>query len=510
MSKMIKFNIIIIIIITIFYCITIPAEDSVILYEYSKNLSKNGIITYGGSILPIEGATDFLWMVILAIGNIIGIDQYISALVLTHASISILYLLLSKNGYKTISIFIGIICTPYFYSSISGFSTIIFSVIYALALYLAINKKNGLYITILLLCLFRPDGVVWGIGLIIYDASSIENKEQIIKKLKEIILQLILPGILYYTGRLIYFNEYFPLPFIVKSAGDRDWFIFFKNSIYMIAIAITPIIITCLFSKRKIELINTTIKIFIFPVIFYGALKLEQNIGNRFLSPMFFGGMIIFSSQKNYVKNIFILISVLISIKITTKTIVDIINSRKEQVYYISKELSTVRGTMLTTEAGRLAYYSEWKVEDSWGLNTPEYAHNLINRNIIINKRYDLIVAHCDISLLNNLNTEPYREIRSWNNQCIELTTAIKKGNYTIYLIPFLSNEKYENLLSKYSKNLIKKESHCRRYDIYALSNDFIYHKNIRKIFLEYEGLEYNIENINQFEILNDNLCVLK
>ena len=48
------------------YVYVVPAEDAVILYEYAKNLAQTGLITYGVASVPIEGATDFLWMVVIA------------------------------------------------------------------------------------------------------------------------------------------------------------------------------------------------------------------------------------------------------------------------------------------------------------------------------------------------------------------------------------------------------------------------------------------------------------
>ena len=57
---------------TLSYVYVVPAEDAVILYEYAKNLAQTGLITYGGASVPIEGATDFLWMVVIAFFKSIG------------------------------------------------------------------------------------------------------------------------------------------------------------------------------------------------------------------------------------------------------------------------------------------------------------------------------------------------------------------------------------------------------------------------------------------------------
>jgi hypothetical protein len=60
------------------YFFTIPGEDSVILYEYAKNLAEKGVITYANAGSPIEGATDFLWMLFIAFMKVLGVDEFFS------------------------------------------------------------------------------------------------------------------------------------------------------------------------------------------------------------------------------------------------------------------------------------------------------------------------------------------------------------------------------------------------------------------------------------------------
>ena len=51
-------------------------------FDILKTLSNTGVISYNLNEQPTEGATDFLWMVILAILNKLGLDTYFSAIVL--------------------------------------------------------------------------------------------------------------------------------------------------------------------------------------------------------------------------------------------------------------------------------------------------------------------------------------------------------------------------------------------------------------------------------------------
>jgi len=153
------------------YFVTIPAEDSVILYEYAKNLAETGVITFGNAGTPIEGATDFLWMLAIAFLKLLGINEFFSALLLNLIGAAFLVNISRAVEYKVAAL-IGLFLTPYIYSSLNGFSAIFFSALYVYCLSLAINNKESLYSFVLVLCLVRPDGVVWGAGLILLRVSE--------------------------------------------------------------------------------------------------------------------------------------------------------------------------------------------------------------------------------------------------------------------------------------------------------------------------------------------------
>ena len=44
-----------------------PQEDALILYRYSSNLAETGQIVFNPNGIRTEGATDFLWMILLGI-----------------------------------------------------------------------------------------------------------------------------------------------------------------------------------------------------------------------------------------------------------------------------------------------------------------------------------------------------------------------------------------------------------------------------------------------------------
>ncbi|XYH99446.1 hypothetical protein ACMHYB_06665 [Sorangium sp. So ce1128] len=56
-----------------------PIEDSYILYIYSESLASGHGITYFKGGEHAEGATDFLWMMLLGAGSFLGVDVAVAA-----------------------------------------------------------------------------------------------------------------------------------------------------------------------------------------------------------------------------------------------------------------------------------------------------------------------------------------------------------------------------------------------------------------------------------------------
>lgn len=451
------------------YRYAIPAEDSVILYEYAKNLATRGVITYGGANTPIEGATDFLWMLFIAAFRKMGIPEFFSALALNFAGVMVL-LALVKLFKTRLIVLLGLFSTAYFYSSLDGFSTVFFSAVYCWCLYLVLEKKSGIYFFLLILCLIRPDGVVWGAGLVLLRLVDVREGKARKQEMRGLFMHLVIPGVLYFLWRAWYFSEWLPLPFLVKASGERDLVIFWSRSLIAVATALIPALLAVIFVQDRRLYLRWLIFLFVLPCLFYGVMQLEQNIGNRFLAPLFFGSMLLLSREAKLFSLVwFIITSALLAIPTTIPTMDEVWDSKNANAYYISQELSSMQGKMLLTEAGRLAYYSNWITHDSWGLNTPRYAHNLISHTDLREGDYDLIVGHCQLNLLKQAIPEQVYENKTWVNQCKVLVSYIQKENYSIFLTPFLLKNSSEISLREVL-GLQNNNPRYNQYYIYAVS----------------------------------------
>jgi hypothetical protein len=143
-----------------------PAEDAAILFQFSENLAQTGAITYNLNGIHAEGATDFLWMVLLGLMHFIGFDTYFASTLLSmFALLGTSYLLYRITNTKRINyffLFTGLlIIMPMTPASIQGFSPLFFGFFIILSTYFFLNNDpTKLFISVLLLCLVRPDGVV--------------------------------------------------------------------------------------------------------------------------------------------------------------------------------------------------------------------------------------------------------------------------------------------------------------------------------------------------------------
>ena len=124
---------------------------------------------------------------------------------------------------------------------------------------------------------------------------------------------------------------------------------------------------------------------------------------------------------------------------------------------------------MAVTEAGRLPYYSGWFAIDMWGLNTKEFAKNLIQPEDIGNYDPDLIVIHAatktDYSFFCNPKLKA-KKSRSWVNMTHNIFLGIPKDEYLLFFVPFNNQKK-----KRYDAFFVKKESNLTS-DLVTLLKD--------------------------------------
>ena len=136
---------------------------------------------------------------------------------------------------------------PFIWSGIAGFSSIFFSLLIISVLYFDENKNYKFFWTLsLLTILTRPDGIVWIFAPILIRFFSLRKNN--ISEIKYILIISSI-GIIYFVSRFLYFENFFPLPFYVKT----NFNLLSIDSIVKYSFVLIPLFLTTIFYRKDIN-----------------------------------------------------------------------------------------------------------------------------------------------------------------------------------------------------------------------------------------------------------------
>jgi hypothetical protein len=432
-----------------------PFEDAIILFQYSANLAQTGVISFIPHGPPAEGATDFLWMVYLAAGQVLRIPSYGLA-VLTSAlcvvMLGVVLIRLARQRVTTVNLLATvclILLAPQTWAAAAGFSVFAFALALALMAGFAWCERYGAAVLAgLILCLIRPDGVVFaGPLLLVYLFRGADLRGRAAK----LSLGFVLPGVAYFLWRWHYFGLLLPLPFYVKSDTPRLLGVLVLRSAIGLAPPLAAACIALGLALRRAMLERRNLVLFLSLIVpsslFYLMLRLDQNFANRFfLYPLLVMAVLLAANFERARARLPLLglatwVLVLGYFWINWAVIYTL-EYAQPQVVAVSRALRTMPGTMLVTESGAIPFYSEWTAYDAWGLNTPAFARQLIQPEDVRRLQPDLIVVHTETRptpcALAAGDSAP-RTARSWENMTHNVMLGIDQSQYSQWLLPQFS-----------------------------------------------------------------------
>jgi hypothetical protein len=441
----------------------IPAEDSVILYLFSRNLAQHGAITFFAFGPHAEGATDFLWMVMIAGGIKLGLPPFWAASLINFVSVFALGLVLARIArVRPSPLFLLLIAgvfgmLPQFSAALQGFSVLPFALLLA-TLALCFLEGNDLFLPLvsLALCLFRPDGVVFAIptllaALIVYPRRG--------RRFALDLALFVVPGLAYFLWRWHYFGQLLPLPFLVKSNAIRVAHFLVVGSLIDSShfLIFTLVVLAIALAGRMKSVQNWAILLclLVLPNLFYFAMRLDQDVGLRFFVFYPVGIAVLLAMNWRDIQPRHSLI-----LRVALGCWILLLFNRAGRELHLSwgmqytnrkaigSELSHLpNGTLLTTEAGIIPFYSGWKTFDAWGLNTEQFATHLLQPADVASVHPDVIMLHtgdrppeCVVSP--SWQT-PY-QVREWHNMTRNLVTGADLAHYDLWLAPLSHAKEYE------------------------------------------------------------------
>ncbi len=468
----------------------IPHEDASILFRYSENFATNGVISYNINGNPTEGATDFLWMILLSLFYFLGFNTFFASILINLLSLYFIAKLL-KNYYSLTKFEFYLIIFFHFslsqmYAALGGFSVIFVELILVLLIinFLRQNVFNTLLFSFIG-CLVRPDFFLFILVPNIINLISNFNFKNI-----KLYLIFILLGLFYFYLRFIYFGYLLPLPFYIKN----QWHILNNLEWLKQIIIISPILLIVFFINiKKIfkKSVLSILAIIFIATSYYTNQILYQNIGYRFY--FYIPILVIFiiyefklhnkKSYKSLSKNFLLLFSI-VSIFLNIIEKYDSINfyTKKDDVYIISKELKKINKSeklyLATTEAGILPYFSEIETIDLFGLNTKKFAKLPADGTALLNNHFDIIVINSSmtgnnckslnqiINRAKNLQNKTANRSDNWDNFTFKLLSGINIDVYDAYFYTYPTNI-FVNKKSKAYNEITKiidskKLEHCK------------------------------------------------
>ncbi len=451
-----------------------PSEDAAMLFQYSENLAESGVISYNLGGPPVEGATDFLWMLVLSLCHRIGLDTYLSACALSGIALAASAYLLFRLTNRRHPILLPLaalvlLAVPQVFAAIQGFSPFFFGALILLSTVGFIeNRPITTFLAAILTCLVRPDGVVFAVPLVA--AFILRHRSDLKLNLVRVLAIAVIPGLIYFGWRFNYFDSLFPLPFYVKSNFDRVALLFNIDSLklnLMFLLALSPLLLFALFGmqwadrKTRTSSLLIALSLIAVPFLFYSSMQLEQNLAYRFQYPFVLTALALTALTLRHVPSsplagLAVLCTLVLMGPWYAVEGIRTLSMPSENIPYVAQGMRTLpcHGRIATTEAGRFPYYSNWETIDLWGLNTTELAQTLVTPEDIERYAPDLVVIHPlgghygdDYRFLREAELPVHTE-RSWGHMVENVFSGTRLGDYQLLMVPHMAAHDTHNPLA--------------------------------------------------------------
>jgi arabinofuranosyltransferase len=382
-----------------------PFEDAAILLRYADHLAQGHGLVWNIGEVPVDGATDFLFMLMVAGLARAGMGIENAALALTLAAhlltvflVYRLHIIRFQGTIWAASLSALVVATgPGLNYCEALFGTTVFAlaglVTYSHFLKLMEDRGNGesaarFALAGLITCLIRPEGVVLVLGMFMSMMWYLRGalRGQLVARF---VVLFILPGIAYFAWHWWYFGHPLPNPFYIKGGGAlypaslKASFI----GVVKMGSVLLPIMAWAAWKKdarRKTMLLLAPVVLF---AVAWILMSNAMNFSHRFqyiLMPVLWVAWAPavelmhpgFSLRKGWLLVGMPLCALVVGMHY-------MIYAKQPRIHAdgradLGKALVEWKGkgyAMAVTEAGNLPLYSGWRTLDTWGLNDQYIAH---------------------------------------------------------------------------------------------------------------------------------------
>ncbi len=391
-----------------------PIEDAAMLMRYSSHFADGYGIVWNVGEAPVDGATDFLFMVAIGLLVKTGISLEFATRFLAFAAhfvtIGVIFLSLRRTFNAPRLIAVGtslfLLAGPGFFYVVGYFGTTVFALFACISWWAALDiiqygedqKKAVLFsFASLITGLIRPEGVLLT-GLMLLVILFIKGwKDTRITFLSYTTVFLVLGGA-YFLWRWDYFGYPLPNPFYKKGGGTiyyESMVASYAHTFFMNIYLLPAFAAGLLFQETRRKAFGFLALIVGFAT-FFVLLSNNMNVLGRFQYVTFpLAAMVCWpltQGLRTWLKipewtiasvqqRVFYSLLVIIFLGSTAKLERDVYNIHyhHDGKYYFALALSEYKDSgyrLATSEAGLLPLYSQWTSLDTWGLNDQWIAHH--------------------------------------------------------------------------------------------------------------------------------------
>ncbi len=441
-----------------------PYEDAAMLMRYATHVAQGEGIVWNIGEAPVDGATDFLFMMGVALGVKAGfaVETVTRGLGLGAHLLTVILIYVALRRFYLAPVLIALISALYLavgpglYLTAAFFGTPVFALLAALTWCAAISvtRRGAKWLPALLFAfcglimgLIRPEGVfLAGLMLlsIIYKLGWRRSRPAIVT----FVLVFTILGGAYFIWRWNYFGYPLPNPFY-KKGGGLIYTESLRESLENVFRLALPFWLTYLLALRSRETTREAIFSLIPIVGFASAFLLlsnEMNFGARFQYGLL---PIILLSWWPLLETLpqdlrlpawrsfplRLQVTLLLFGGALLAGVLGYQYQRSKQISYgvdgrfqVAQNLRAFQErdyTMVTSEAGLLPLYSGWRAVDAWGLNDQWIAHNgAITAEYLERTNPELIVMHAKFSPLVAVETGKGRGL---GDEWYEMTVTLNE-----------------------------------------------------------------------------------
>jgi arabinofuranosyltransferase len=446
-----------------------PAEDAAMLMRYAVHLAEGHGIVWNIGEKPVDGATDFLFMVMVAALIKAGLTPEVAArsLIFVCHVLNVFLIYFSLRFLFSINREIALLPALYLAAAtgplyiVTCFGAPVFALFASITWFFALKlifigssryTQLAFGLFSLLTGLIRPEGVILTLLMLFSIIIAKGIRESRFSILSWIFFVIILGGF-YFLWRWHYFGYPLPNPYYKKGGGILYFSSLIDSYRAIETFGILFIIINAIGMLHS-EWRRATFALFV-PVIGFATafilISNEMNIFKRFQYPILpillmsiypaysiLKESIFLSDKHVNSKRIFtlyfVLMSILLILSYTRQTMM-----RNAKLYHDSRRdigviLSKYKDRnywIAITEAGLIPFYSGWNAIDTWGLNDQWIAHHgMVTEQYLDQYKPHIIMFHAYFSPI--VKEQVANKGNKWDEMVLILQQYAEKRGYIL------------------------------------------------------------------------------